>query len=123
MKRLFAIAAVLAITGCSTMMNDRIQDVSILSEPAGQKYSITNQDGQRVRQGVTPDNIKLDAARGFFDGETYQVTYEDGKKTELDSRTTGWYWIGFCVTVFSGFVVDPLTGDMFALPESVSNVQ
>lgn len=124
MKRLLAIAAVLAMTtGCSTMMNDRIQDVSVMSEPAGQRYTITDEDGKRVATGVTPDHIKLDAAAGFFDGQTYQVAYEDGKRTELDSHTTGWYWVGFCVTVFSGFVVDPLTGDMFALPGEVSNVQ
>lgn len=123
MKRLFAIAALLTVTGCSTIMNDRIQDVSVLSEPSGQRYTITDEDGQRVATGVTPDQIKLDAASGFFDGQTYQVAYENGPTVELDSHTTVWYWVGFCITVFSGFVVDPLTGDMFALPDDVSNVQ
>lgn len=124
MKRLFAIAAVLAMTtGCSTVMNDRIQDVSVMSEPSGQRYTVTDEDGQRVATGVTPDRIKLDAAAGFFDGQTYQVAYQNGQTAELDSHTTGWYWVGFCITVFSGFVVDPLTGDMFALPDEVSNVQ
>jgi hypothetical protein len=104
------------------MMNDRITDVSVLSEPSGQRYSITDEDGKRVRTGTTPDQIKLDAAAGFFDGQTYQVKYEDGKTAELDSHVTPWYWVGFCITVFSGFVVDPLTGDMFSLPAEVSNV-
>ncbi|MNV92811.1 hypothetical protein D3C71_1874350 [compost metagenome] len=103
-------------------MNDRITDVSVLSEPSGQRYSITDEDGKRVRTGTTPDNIKLDAAAGFFDGQTYRVAYEDGKTTELDSHTTPWYWVGFCITVVSGFIVDPLTGDMFSLPAEVSNV-
>lgn len=122
MKALIAAALLVSLTGCSTMMNDRITDVSVLSEPSGQRYSITNEDGERVRTGTTPDNIKLDAAAGFFDGQTYQVQYEDGKMAELDSHVTPWYWVGFCVTVFSGFVVDPLTGDMFSLPAEVSNV-
>jgi hypothetical protein len=113
MKTLIALCAAVALTGCSTMMNDRMQDVSILGAP-GTAYSITNQNGQRVAQGVAPATVKLDAARGFFDGETYQV---NGK--ELDSQVTPWYWVGFCITVFSGLLVDPLTGDMFALPDEV----
>lgn len=124
MNRIIAIAALLAMTtGCSTIMNDRIKDVSVVSEPSGQRYTITDEDGQRVATGVTPDTIKLDAAAGFFDGQTYQVAYENGPTVELDSHITGWYWVGFCITVFSGLVVDPITGDMFALPDDVSNVK
>ncbi len=122
MKPLIAAALLLSLTGCSTIMNDRMTDVNVLSEPPGQRYSITDEDGQRVRTGTTPDNIKLDAAAGVFDGQTYQVAYEDGKTTELDSRVTGWYWVGFCISVVSGLIVDPLTGDMFSLPSEVSNV-
>lgn len=121
MKTLIAATLLFAITGCSTIMNDRITDVSVLSEPAGQRYSITDQDGKRVRTGTTPDQVKLDAAAGFFDGQAYQVKYEDGKTTELNSRVTGWYWVGFCISVVSGLLVDPLTGDMFTLPSEVSN--
>lgn len=122
MKTLIAATLLFAITGCSTIMNDRITDVSVLSEPAGQRYNITDEDGKRVHTGTTPDQIKLDAAAGVFDGQTYQVAYEDGKTTELDSRVTGWYWVGFCISVVSGLLVDPLTGDMFSLPSEVSNV-
>lgn len=122
MKHLLAIAAVLAMTGCSTIMNDRMQDVAVMSEPSGARYTITDEDGLRVATGVTPAHIKLDAAAGFFDGQTYQVAYENGPTVELDSHTTGWYWVGFCISVVSGLIVDPLTGDMFALPGEVSNV-
>lgn len=117
------VAALYALTGCSTVMNDRIQDVSVMSEPAGQRYTITDEDGKRVATGVTPATVTLDAAAGFFDGQTYQVAYENGPTVELDSHTTGWYWVGFCITVFSGLVVDPITGDMFTLPDDVSNVK
>lgn len=123
MKHLIALAALLALTGCSTVMNDRMQDVSVLSEPSGKRYTVTNEDGVQVASGVTPDHVKLDAAAGFFDGETYQVAYEGGQSVELDSHTTPWYWVGFCISVVSGLIVDPLTGDMFALPDDVSTVQ
>lgn len=114
MKTLIALCAAVALTGCSTMMNDRMQDVSILGAP-GTAYSITNQDGQRVAQGVAPATVKLDAARGFFDGETYQVN-----GVELDSGINPWYWLGFVVwPITSGLIVDPYTGDMFQLPDEV----
>jgi hypothetical protein len=123
MKTLIAAALLVSLTGCSTIMNDRITDVSVLSEPSGQRYSITNEDGERVRSGTTPDQIKLDAAAGFFDGQTYQVQYEDGKTTELDSHVTPWYWVGFIVLpVTSAMLIDPISGDMFGLPSEVSNV-
>ncbi len=120
MKTLLAALAITMTTGCSTMMSDRIQDVSILSEPSGAHYSIKNQDGQKVRSGVTPDNIKLDAAAGYFDGEKYQVAYDNGPTVELDSEVTGWYWFGLAMSAISGFIVDPLSGDMFSLPDSVN---
>lgn len=113
MKTLIALCAAVALTGCSTLMNDRMQDVEIKGAP-GTAFSITNEDGQRVAQGVAPAHVTLDAAAGWFDGETYQVN-----NVELDSHTTPWYWVGFCITVFSGLLVDPLTGDMFALPDEV----
>ena len=115
MKTLIAAALLISLTGCSTLMNDRVTDVSVLSEPSGQRYSITDEDGKRVHTGTTPDQIKLDAAAGFFDGETYQVN-----GVELDSGINPWYWLGFVVwPITSGLIVDPYTGDMFQLPDEV----
>lgn len=122
MKTLIAAALLAALTGCSTIMNDRMTDVSVISQPSGQVYSIMDEDGREVHTGTTPEVVKLDAAAGFFDGQTYKVTYGDGTVGELDSRTTPWYWVGFCISVISGLIVDPLTGDMFSLPSEVSNV-
>lgn len=123
MKTLFAALLICLTTGCSTMFNDRVQDVSVTSEPSGAHYTIKNQYGEQVASGVTPDNIKLDAAAGFFDGEKYSVTYVNGGQTattELDSDVTGWYWLGLVVWPFtSGLLVDPLSGDMYSLPDEV----
>lgn len=74
MKRLLLTAALITtLSGCSTIMNDRMTDVRVTSEPSGQHFSITDEDGQRVATGVTPAKVNLDAAAGFFDGQTYQV--------------------------------------------------
>lgn len=124
MKRLIAaLALTTALTGCSTVMSSRYTPVTVTSEPAGATYTITDEDGAQVRTGTTPDHITLDAAAGFFDGQTYQVKYSTGETIELDSHTTGWYWVGFCATVVSGLMVDPATGDMWTLPGKVSNVR
>lgn len=121
MKRLLASLAIITLSGCSTIMNDRMTDVQVTSEPSGQHFSITDEDGKRVATGVTPAKVNLDAAAGFFDGQTYQVAYDKGPTVELDSHVTGWYWVGMVVWPFtSGLIVDPYTGDMFSLPDNVN---
>lgn len=124
MKRLLAAIAIAAtLTGCSTFMNSRYTDVTVTSATPGTSYTVTDEDGQRVHAGTTPEHVTLDAAAGFFDGQTYQVVYGTGETVELDSHTTGWYWVGFCVSVVSGLMVDPATGDMWTLSSEVSNAR
>lgn len=114
MKSLITLAAAITLTGCSTMMNDRMQPVFI-DGAAGTPYSITNQHGQVVTHGVAPDRVTLDAAAGFFDGETYHVN-----DVKLDSQVNPWYWVGLVVWPFtSALIVDPISGDMFQLPDEV----
>lgn len=118
MKNLIAIAALLALTGCSTVMTDRIYDVSISSTPPGAEYVITDQWGSTVSRGTTPAVERLDAATGYFDGQTYTVDYGGGQaRVTVDSYVTGWYWLGLVLSAVSGLIVDPLSGDMFALPD------
>ena len=124
MKRLLvSLALSTVLTGCSTVMNSRYTDVNVTSATPGTSYMVTDEDGQRVHTGTTPEHVTLDAAAGFFDGQTYQVAYGTGETVELDSHTTGWYWLGFCISVVSGLMVDPATGDMWTLPGEVSNVR
>lgn len=122
MRTLLTAALLITLTGCSTVMNSRYTDVTVTSATPGTSYTVTDEDGQRVHTGTTPEHVTLDAAAGFFDGQTYQVAYGTGETVELDSHTTGWYWVGFCISVVSGLMVDPATGDMWTLPGEVSNV-
>ena len=121
MKRLLALLLATTLSGCSTIMNDRMADVQVTSDPSGQHFSITDEDGKRVATGVTPAKVNLDAAAGFFDGQTYKVAYDKGPTVELDSHVTGWYWVGFIILpVTSAMLVDPISGDMFSLPDNVN---
>lgn len=122
MRTLLTAALLISLTGCSTVMNSRYTDVTVTAATPGTTYTVTDEDGQRVHTGTTPETVKLDAAAGIFDGQTYQVAYGTGETVELDSHTTGWYWLGFCISVVSGLMVDPATGDMWTLPSEVSNV-
>lgn len=121
MRTLLTTALLLTLTGCSTVMNSRYTDVTVTSATPGTSYTVTGEDGKRVHTGTTPEHLTLDAAAGFFDGQTYHVAYGTGETVELDSHTTGWYWLGFCISVVSGLMVDPATGDMWTLPGEVSN--
>jgi hypothetical protein len=67
----------------------------------------------------------LKAGAGYFDGETYKVTYQKdgyaGNSAVLNSGIDGWYWGNI---VFGGLIgmlfVDPITGAMYTLPENVN---
>jgi hypothetical protein len=122
---LLAIAA-LATTGCASIISESKYPVAIHSSPSGASYKIIDQSGFQVHAGQTPDQIMLDSGAGYFDGETYTVTYrKDGyapSTQKLNSRVDGWYWGNI---VFGGIIgmliVDPATGAMFSLPERVSS--
>lgn len=122
-RGVLAASIVLTASGCASIISDSSYPVSVSSAPAGARYEVTNEDGRVVHSGVTPGMVTLDAGAGFFDGETYAVTYrKDGygeQKSTIDSKVDGWYWGNL---VFGGFlgmlIIDPATGAMYKLPKS-----
>lgn len=122
--RQFVLASTLvSLCGCASIVSESRTPVSINSSPTGASYQITNEDGALVHSGVTPGQVTLKAGAGYFDGETYTVTFrKDGyaqNSAIINSRMNGWYWGNI---VFGGLIgmliVDPLTGAMYKLPES-----
>lgn len=67
--------------------------------------------------------VTLNAGSGYFDGETYSVSYSkdgyDKQQSTINSSIDGWYWANI---VFGGIlgmlVIDPATGAMYKLPKS-----
>lgn len=116
-------SAIVSLCGCASIVSESRTPVSINSSPTGASYQITSEDGALVHSGVTPEQVTLKAGAGYFDGETYKVTFrKDGyaeNSSIINSRMNGWYWGNI---VFGGLIgmliVDPLTGAMFKLPES-----
>jgi hypothetical protein len=115
----------LCLSGCASIVSQSDYPVTISSSPSGANFVIKNQAGIKVESGITPKLVTLTTKAGFFDGETYAISYEKpGYKSEfvvLDTKLDNWFFgnILFGATIGS-FIVDPYTGAMWALPEESS---
>lgn len=121
----FAVAAVLGLQGCASILGDSQYPVAVSSAPAGASFEVTDKNGQVVHSGNTPSTVTLKSGNGYFSGQTYQLKFKKegypDKTVELDSGLSGWYWGNLLIGGFIGMlIVDPLTGAMYKLPESVS---
>ena len=125
MKKLLAVASIVALSSCATIVSDSDYAVNIQSTPDSAEFEVFNKDGLKVSSGTTPNTVMLDASAGYFQKETYKIRLtKTGYKTQeyiLKSGFDGWYignillggWIGM-------LFVDPLTGAMWTLPNTVS---
>lgn len=128
LKSALAIALITAaagLTGCASIVSDSKSPVSIMSSPAGSKFEVRNESGQIVHSGITPGSVTLAAGDGYFDGETYTITFSkdgmDEQVVTLETSINGWYWGNLLIGGIVGMlIVDPATGAMYKLPESVS---
>ena len=124
MKKLVILSVLISISGCASIVSDSRYPVQVNSAPVGVSFEVKNEDNRVVASGVTPTNIMLKSGAGYFNGEEYTFTFtSDCNSTRqqiLDSELDGWY---FGNILFGGliglFVVDPLTGAMFKLPETL----
>jgi len=115
MKTLIAIAAIALTTGCSTIVNDRMQPVQFTS-PEPIAFTVTSKQGRTV-EGFTPAMLTLDSAVGAFSCETYTVR-SGGNLQTVDTGIQGWFWFGTIMSLTS-MIVDLSTGNMCKLPEEV----
>jgi hypothetical protein len=119
------VLSLLCLSGCASIVSQSEYPVTINSSPDGATFVIKNQAGQEVETGVTPKQVTLTTKAGFFDGETYAIRFDkSGYKSEftvLDTHLDDWFFgnILFGATMGS-FIIDPLTGAMWELPEESS---
>lgn len=115
----------LCVSSCASIISQSDYPVTINSSPDGAAFIIKNQAGEEVESGVTPKQVTLTTKVSFFDGETYAISFDKaGYKTAfsvLDTQLDNWYFgnILFGGTIGS-FIVDPLTGAMWELPDESS---
>ncbi len=122
---LFPVALnIIFISSCASIISQSDYHVTINSTPNGATFEIKNQKGVKVADGITPKQVILTTKAGFFDGETYSISYnKDGYKTGflvLDTQLDNWYYGNILFAGIGSFTVDPYTGAMWALPKESS---
>ena len=118
------LGALLCLTGCASIVGQASQTVHCSSQPSRAAFTVTNADGETVASGTTPMDVQLKAGAGYFKAADYTVTFAgaDGATREVKIKRglNGWY---FGNILFGGLigmlVVDPLTGAMWNLEDSV----
>ena len=126
MKLAFATltAASLLLTSCATIVSSRQVPTTIDSTPSKLAYRVIDDNGAVISQGFTPATTTLNRSAGYFRPGKY--TIEISKKGKVVGKETvtaglnGWYFGNIVIGGLIGLViVDPLSGAMYRMPESV----
>ncbi len=116
---------VVLLQGCASIISQSSWPVAIKSTPETTAFTITNKKGDKIHSGTTPATINLESGAGFFNGEKYTLHFtKEGfqeKTAILDTSLNGWYFGNLAFGGILGLlIIDPATGAMFRLPESIS---
>jgi hypothetical protein len=109
----------LSAGGCASIVHGGNRLLTISSDPAGAKATISKANGGEVVSVTnTPCTVSLDPKRGYFKGQSYALKLElpgyQQAEVELRAELSGWYWGNI---LFGGLIgmlaVDPATGAMW----------
>ncbi|QDT06144.1 hypothetical protein K227x_45520 [Rubripirellula lacrimiformis] len=119
-----AIGIAAGSTGCATVVSERRYPVTIDNPPAPTYFSIYNRKNEVVHQGVTPQQVTLDAKAFPFWPAKYTVvlsgTDSTSQRQELKATLDPWFAGNILIGGGAGAVVDGATGAMFRLPPRVA---
>lgn len=128
-SRTAAAAALLALSGCATIVGNPNQLVPIQSTPGDASVLITDETGTEVFKGSTPTSVTLQKSTGKYWGKksyTVKINKEGYQEQSIPitASANGWYIAGNFL--FGGligwFIVDPLNGNMYTLsPEAITS--
>jgi len=115
---LVGILAALSATGCASVFNESDCSVTITSDPSGVPIRVRDGHGRTVHRGETPFTVTLPANDGYLSGMDYTLEGPHGGMAFMDSNIDGWYWGNALFGWVVGWlIVDPITGDMWSLPD------
>ena len=128
-KNPFILAGALAcllLSGCASIVDGRPKTLTITSDPAGAKLTVTDVKGQKISENTTPTNISLKRSGGYFVPGQYKLTFEAPgyypSEVSLKATMNGWYLGNI---MFGGLIglafVDPATGAMWTFSPSQIN--
>jgi hypothetical protein len=113
-------ALLVLCSSCATLLSRNQYTVPVRSEPTGAQYRITDLKGNTIREGTTPDMVRLKAHGGYFKRGVYRVDLtmpeHEPAHTYLTARVDGWYWPNLVIFPLLGMlIVDPISGSMYTL--------
>ncbi len=127
-KMLLILVLLISTVGCASIVSRDKYPVTISSIPTGQEFVVYNSSNKSTYSGQTPTKINLKAGNGYFKGETYYLKFKGYSNTfeVIESNIDPWFYgnllylpFGFLPSIVGGCVIDPLTGNMWELPDRV----
>jgi hypothetical protein len=120
-----AVACSLLLSSCASIVSRPSRDVSIQSNPSGLSFAVINGEGETVHSGTTPQVVNLTARGGYFKPAKYTVQVKRSGKVvgshQVTAGLNGWYFGNIVIGGLIGMlIVDPLTGSMYRMPESIT---
>jgi hypothetical protein len=117
----------LVLSNCASIVSKNSWPVSIQSQPSGVEFLVKKPDGTVISNGKTPQIVTLSSGAGYFKPGKYIIETKNRGKVvstqEITANINGWY---FGNLLLGGFgligmvVVDPASGSMYRLPETVT---
>jgi hypothetical protein len=111
------------MTSCCSIVSKSCYPVTISSNPPGANFTLKKASGLPMATGTTPATISLNSSEGYFKPAKYVVEFNrKGVKQciPFNASINGWY---FGNLLFGGLIglliVDPATGSMWKLEDSV----
>ena len=122
---LIVTVCVLLGSGCASIVSKSDWPVRVSSNPDGALCTVSDKRGTVLIKAVTPTIFTLKSGDGYFGSASYTLMFEkEGFKPEskqLSSSLNGWYWGNIAIGGLIGMlIVDPITGAMWSLDDSVN---
>ncbi len=117
-------AVVLMSSGCATVVSKKQYAVTVDNQPGPTYFSIYNRRNELVSQGLTPQQVTLDAKAAPFVPARYSVVLAgEGSATQTQTVKAGfdpWTIGNIAIGGGLGAIVDGASGAMFTLPPTVT---
>lgn len=118
--RLYLAAACLFLSGCASIVGQKIYTVTFDTDPSPAAMTIKDEGGAVLFNGQSPHTMVVRSSNGYFSRAEYMMSAKaEGYRANamtVGATISGWYWGNI---VFGGLIgwliVDPLTGAMYKL--------
>ncbi|MDV6033398.1 MAG: hypothetical protein F9B45_25585 [Phycisphaera sp. RhM] len=117
------LCTLVASSGCATVLSEKRYAVTIDNPAAPTFFSVHDRKNRVIQQGITPQQVTLDAKAFPFWPAKYSVVYSGREaateKHEIKAGVDPWIAGNILLGGIAGLAVDGATGSMFKLPKTV----